>query len=76
MKVSVSFSCEVGNIEIDERFRALCNECATPEEDGEAAMLTDEMIDEIENQLSKLGFNVYSIDSVETYDCWLLYEED
>lgn len=76
MKVSVSFSCEVGNIEIDERFRELCKVCATPEEDAEAAELTDEMIDEIENQLYALGFNVYSIDSVETYDGWLLYEED
>lgn len=76
MKVSVSFSCEVGNIEVDERFRALCKVCDTDEEETAAEELTDEMIGEIENQLSELGFNVYSIDSVETYDGWLLYEED
>ncbi len=76
MKVSVSFSCEVGNIELDEKYRALCNDCATPEEDAEAAELTDEMIGDLENQLRALSFSVYSIDSVETYDGWLLYEED
>lgn len=76
MKVSVSFSCEVGNIEINERFRELCKVHVTDEEEVVAEELTDEMIDEIENQLSELGFNVYSIDSVETYDGWLLYEED
>lgn len=75
MKVSVSFSCEVGNIEVDEKYRELCHVCATPEEDGDAAMLTDELIEDLENQLSELGFDVYSIDSVETDDGWLLYED-
>lgn len=75
MKVSVSFSCEV-DIEIDERFRALCKVCDNNEEAIAADELTDEMVDEIENQLSDVGFNVYSIDSVETYDGWLLYEDD
>lgn len=76
MKVSVSFSCEVGNIEVDERFRKLCHIYLSEEEETADEPLLDEMIDSIENQLSELGFNVYSIDSVETYDGWLLYEED
>lgn len=75
MKVSVSFSCEVGNIEVDEKYRELCSVCATPEEDVKAQDLTDELIADLENQLSEIGFNVYSIDSIETYDGWLLYEE-
>lgn len=75
MKISVCFTCEVSDIEIDNKFRKLCHAYVSDEEEMADAPLFDELVENVENQLSALGFNVYSIDSIESSDGWLLYED-
>lgn len=75
MKVSVCFTCEVGNIEVDNKFRKLCHAYISDEEEMADAPLFDELVENVENQLLARGFNVYSIDSIESGDGWLLYED-
>ena len=74
MKVSVSFSCELDSIEVDEKYRALCHAHISDEEEVVADELCNEMINDLENQLSTLGFNVFYIESVESDNGWILYE--
>lgn len=73
MKVTVTCVCEFDDIEIDEKYRALCH--VFPDEEEEAMeVLCCEMRDDVENQLLNLGFVVDFIDSIESDDGCLLYE--
>lgn len=76
MKVSVIFTCELGNVEVDDKFRQLCHVCWTKEEEEADEPLTDELIDATDEALKKLGFGnaIECIDRIETDDGWLLYQ--
>lgn len=76
MKISVTFTCDLNNVEIDDKFRELCHVCFTEEEEKADEPLTDELIDATDEALKKLGFGyaIEFIDRIETDDGWLLYE--
>lgn len=76
MKVSVTFTCDLSNVEIDDKFRELCHVCSTEEEEKADELLTDELIDATDEALKELGFGyaIEFIDRIETDDGWLLYE--
>lgn len=77
MKVTVTFVCELGNVEVDDKFRKLCHVCLTEEEEEADEPLTYELLGATEEALKKLGFGnaVEYIDAIETDDGWLLYED-
>lgn len=75
MKVTVTFVCELGNVEVDDKFRKLCHTCLTEEEKEADEPLTYELRDATEEALEKLGYSVEYIDAIETDDGWLLYED-